>query len=103
MTTLSISAPSSPPEQFTATALSSSAILLQWNPLSIDSTNGIIQQYVVTLLEQETGNVTQITTINTSFNMTNLHPYYTYECSVSAVTVASGPLTMVTIQMPEDG
>ena len=95
--------PSSSPEQFTATATSTSVMLLLWNPPAFDSTNGIFQHYVITVLEQETGNTTQITTTNTNYTMTGLHPYYTYMCGVSAVTVANGPQAFVTIQMPEDG
>ena len=34
----------------------------------------------------------------------SLHPYYTYDCIVSAYTVASGPYTeVVTVRTPEDG
>ena len=103
LTTVFFLAPSSSPEQFTATATSTSVMLLLWNPPAFDSTNGIVQHYVLTVLEQETGNTTQITTTNTNYTMTGLHPYYTYMCSVSAVTVANGPQAFVTIQMPEDG
>ena len=103
LTTVFFLAPSSSPEQFTATATSRSVMLLLWNPPAFDSINGIVQHYVVTVLEQETGNTTQSTTTNTNYTMTGLHPYYTYMCSVSAVTVANGPQAFVTIQMPEDG
>ena len=103
LTTVFFLAPSSSPEQFTATVTSISVMLLLWNPPAFDSVNGIVQHYVVTILEQETGNTTQITTTNTNYTMIGLHPYYTYMCSVSAVTVANGPQAFVTIQMPEDG
>ena len=58
---------------------------------------------MVALLEQETGHTFQNTTINSQLIQQNLHPYYTYLCSVTAVTVGSGPAATVTIQMPEDG
>lgn len=43
------------------------------------------------------------TTTSTTHTLTGLHPYYTYVCSVSAVTVGEGPEAIVTVQMPEDG
>ena len=41
-------------------------------------------------------NVTQLTVID-------LHPYYTYKCSVAAETVGLGPYsTILTVQLDED-
>ena len=82
--------------------MSSSILMLQWSPPNSENIHGIIQNYEVRLVEQETGNETQITTIDTTITVTNLHPYYTYQCSVSAVTVAIGPSIEIIIQMPED-
>ena len=97
-------APSSPPEQFNASASSSSTLLLRWNPPSISSVNGIIQYYNVIIVEQETDTIVQsTTTTSTQLLVFNLHPYYIYICSVTAVTIGSGPFVNVTIQMPEDG
>ena len=83
--------------------MSSSTLMLQWNPPNSDNIHGIIQNYEVKLVEQETSIETQITTIDTTITVTNLHPYYTYQCKVSAVTVAIGPSIKITIQMPEYG
>ena len=86
-----------------STAMSSSVLTLQWSPPNSDNIHGIIQNYELRLVEQETANETLITTINTVVTVTNLHPYYTYQCSVSAVTVAIGPSIEMIVQMPEDG
>ena len=41
---------------------------------------------------------------NPDVTITGLHPYYTYQCNVSAVTVAEGPFSnFVQITTLEDG
>ena len=97
-------APSSPPEQFNASAASSTELLLQWSPPVLSAINGIIQHYSVVVVEQDT-NVIQYNAATTISQVLvpNLHPYYVYTCSVSAFTVGSGPLASITFQMPEDG
>ena len=98
------SVPSSPPEQFNTSADSSSTLQLQWNPPSSLSVNGIIQHYIITVYEVETDTIFQSTTsTSTQLSVSGLHPYYIYTCSISAVTIGSGPVMNITIQMPEDG
>ena len=55
--------------------------------------------------EVETGMEFHFTTAATSYSVSNLlHPYYTYECIVSAYTIAIGPYTDEVIVMThEDG
>ena len=55
----------------------------------------------ITILEQETGNV--FYSITPSIVVSSLHPYYTYKCTVSAVTIGNGPVASLVIQMPEEG
>ena len=52
----------------------------------------------------ETGNQIEIAATLTSITLSSLHPYYVYECSVSAYTVAAGPYSeIITIRTAEDG
>ena len=83
-------APSSPPENLTGVALSSTLIYLQWAlPIAIDI-NGVITKYVVKIEEVYTGQSYNLFTENMHVNVGPLHPYYIYECSVAAYTIATG-------------
>ena len=51
-----------------------------------------------------TGSLTHLDTSATSIAIPSLHPYYMYEYTVAAYTVAVGPYSIVSrVQMPEDG
>ena len=55
-------------------------------------------------MEIETGMMNNYVTDSTHITLADLHPFYTYSCSVAAETVDVGPFTVaVTAQMPEDG
>ena len=95
--------PSSPPENVNVLALSTSALQLIWDPPSISAANGIIQSYSIKIIYQAANTVVQnVTTTNTQLTVSGLHPHYVYTCSISAVTIGSGPVMNITIQMPED-
>ena len=57
------------------------------------------------IVEQETGRVFSLTTRDTRLNVTSLHPYYTYNCTIAAATFAgTGPFSPPVItQLPETG
>ena len=97
--------PSSPPQNYTIEALDSRTILLEWNPPDIEEQNGIVRQYLARITETETETEFQVVTNETSsLNITGLHPYYTYQVSIAAVTIGVGPFTEVkTVRNPEDG
>lgn len=78
-------------------------MLLKWAPPSAEGINGIIQHYNITVTELETSLITYYATSSLLFSLTNLHPFYTYKCTVAAVTIGVGPITTLIIQMPEDG
>ena len=87
-----------------ATALSSSSLMLTWLPPPPGSHNGIIREYRINITEIQTGNTFLLSSTSLTIAVTSLHPYYTYECTVSAYTVATGPFTEPTIiTTPEDG
>ena len=64
----------------------------------------MIRQYLINVTELETGaNFLQVSTA-TQFTLYSLHPYYTYEFTLAAVTVGVGPASIpITVRTDEDG
>ena len=87
------SGPYSAPTNFEVIAYSSAALFLTWDNPPATDLNGVIRKYNVRILEVETGKTLQLTSNKTSIRVTDLHPYYLYNCSVAAYTVADGPYT----------
>jgi len=97
-------APTSPPLSPTGVAVSSSSLSLSWHPPPPEHENGLIRQYIVNITEVATGRIFQHTTPTNSLLVSLLHPYYTYQWTVSAYTVGNGPYTnLSTVTTPEDG
>ena len=93
--------PTVAPENVTISAINASAIYLSWN--GVTTRVGILRSYVIRALEEETGVVMEYRTSLTSISIF-VHPDYTYRCSVSAFTVASGPFSdVVTVKTPQAG
>ena len=64
----------------------------------------MIREYKTNITEVETGTMWQVTSITSSVTVPMLHPYYTYEWRVSAVTIGDGPYSETsTVMTPEDG
>ena len=99
-------APSAPPQNLTVTISSSTTALFQWLPPKPNSQNGIIQYYVLQLHNSDTGLSTTINSLPadiTNHFLSYLHPFYSYTCSIAAVTIGTGPSSRnVSFQMPED-
>ena len=53
--------------------------------------NGIIDHYIVRVMEVYTGRVFTLRTEEATIQVGPLHPYYVYECQVAAFTVGLGP------------
>ena len=86
------------------TAIDSRTLMISWMPPPFEHQNGIIREYQVNITESETEMVYHLTTAATSLTVPSLHPFYTYNCTVAAFTVAEGPYSLeVNITMPEDG
>lgn len=84
--------------------MSPEIIRFTWDPPPIQFQNGLIRSYMIKVMENETGVVTQHSTTMTQINLNSLHAYYVYELVVAAVTVASGPFSQpVTVQTHPDG
>ena len=64
---------------------------------------GDVRDYTVRILELDTGLVRDIRSANTYITVL-VHPDYSYNCSVSAVTVGRGPFSaVVSVTTPQDG
>ena len=97
-------APSGPPQLVSAQDVSPTYVILAWDPPLLEVRNGIIQNYIIRIIELETGRALNLSTTTTSINVTSLHPYYNYNCTVAAVTSGTGPFSPhLVIQLPEDG
>ena len=97
--------PSSPPQTPHGNAISSTAITLFWSPPPADMQNGIIAKYAINITEVETDRSFSLFSSTTSVNVTSLHPYYTYNCTIAAVTsIGAGPYTnVITVLTFQDG
>ncbi|KAM7414498.1 hypothetical protein PAMA_019354 [Pampus argenteus] len=92
--------PSTAPLLVSTRNLSSSSIAVVWQrPLEA---NGEITEYTLTLFGPGGSNSTQ--TPNTSFILTNLHPYTAYNLTVTAATrKGSGPVLLLPLHTDEGG
>ena len=96
--------PRTPPLNVSGTVLNSSTIVLNWNPPDIEDQNGIVRYYVVNVTEVQTANIFLFTANTTALSISSLHPAYTYEITVSAVTIGPGPFSLaITLQTAEAG
>jgi len=87
-----------------AANVTSDSISLIWDPPTAANQNGIIRAYNISLSVLPSGENIQLTTINTKLYLDMLHPYYTYNFIISAVTVGPGPPSAVyTITTEEEG
>lgn len=84
--------------------MSSTSINLTWSLPPASDINGVITAYHILITEVITERVFNFTSTTTSLLAVGLHPYYTYECIVSAFTIGNGPYSQViNITTPEDG
>ena len=103
MVTIFFPAPSGSPANFQTKALDSRSIQLSWDPLPLALQNGIVRQYIVTIVDIA-GDARVINTTATSVNIAALNPFTMYTCTVAAETIAVGPSTSpVQLVTPQDG
>ena len=97
-------APTSAPTNISGLAVDSTGISISWNPPLFEDQNGIIRHYAINITELETGITFSHVSLTTSISLYNLHPFYRYSVTVTAVTVGPGPATIAfTVQTREDG
>ena len=91
--------PTAAPDDFAVTVLDSMSIQLSWSPPPTEHQNGEILEYRIRTVEVETGREMQYSSTSTSMTVSPLHPYYSDQCRVAAVTTAGiGPFTTVVEQ-----
>ena len=97
--------PSGPPTNVQGIAISSTSIRLTWEPPRPEDQNGVIQAYEITITEVQTGRIMYFQEGGMDFLLivNSLHPYYTYQCSISAETIGSGPAANVSITTHQEG
>ena len=83
--------PSGPPQNVSGLSINSTAIMVSWRAPQFEDQNGAIRHYIINVTELETGYVFGAITTQTEITFSFLHPYYTYVCTVYAVTVGAGP------------
>lgn len=97
----SIPVPTVAPGNLSVTVLSATALYASWN--SVFTPVGDVRDYILRLLEVDTGLVIDIRSAATYITVP-VHPAYTYNCSISAVTVARGPFSaVISVNTPQDG
>lgn len=81
------------------------SIVLRWNPPLPEDRNGPITNYLVSVTVVETGQMFEINTTATTYQLFQLTPYTTYTFTIAASTeVGLGPYsTLISVQTPEDG
>lgn len=93
-------APSGAPNALSVDITSPSTITLEWTPPNMEEQNGVIEHYRIVLTSIDDGNILTLIVAETSTTVNNLHPHYTYVCSVLAFTVGYGPNASIFFQMP---
>ena len=93
---LFLTVPGRPPENFTADVVSSTEILLMWQPPASEIHNGLVRNYTMFVIEVQTNTNHSYTLQSQASEDPALlvefhHPYYDYVCSVAAVAIGPGP------------
>ena len=83
--------PSGPPQNISGLSINSTAIALSWSAPRFEDRNGAIRHYTINVTEFETGFEFSAVTTQMGITFSSLHPYYTYVCTVYAVTIGAGP------------
>ena len=93
-----LAAPSVPPENIQAEAVSPTSISIMWDPLPQEVRNGIIRQYTI-LMTAEPAWVDYpaelVTNDTTELVVTGLTPFVTYEIQLNAHTISPGPFSSI--------
>ena len=101
-----ITAPNTPPRDLEVSIVGTTSLHLSWSAPYEEDWNGVIREYHVNITEINSvqAQLLTYTTTNLFITVQSLHPFYTYECQVSAFTVATGPFTNVSeVTLPEAG
>jgi receptor-type tyrosine-protein phosphatase Q len=95
--------PSASPQNLTGFANGSRCIILIWLPPPVDTRNGVIQRYTISIFVTETRESLVLFSEGAQLVFDIAHPYYTYTFAVAAETIGAGPYgAELTITTPED-
>ena len=83
-------------------ATGSHSVVLTWEQPPLEHRNGRIRRYQVRLVEIESGDILQLVSQSAQVNVSNLHPFYNYNCSVAAETIAIGPFSDYILAQTEE-
>ena len=72
-------------------ASTSTSVTLNWGAPQEEYQNGVIRHYRIAVNELDTDKYFTVTSLHTSRVISDLHPFYTYNFGVCAVTVGVGP------------
>ena len=97
--------PSGTPTNVQGVTISSTSIRLTWEPPLPGDQNGVIQAYNITITEVPTGRMMYFREdgMDSLLTVNSLHPYYTYQCSISAETIGSGPAANISVTTHQGG
>lgn len=96
-------APSGPPQSLTSEPQNSRTLELSWEPPADDMQNGLLRHYHIAIRSsQDVVGERNFTTSEVTLVVQNLHPFYTYEFVVTAVTIGPGPSASITSRLPQD-
>ena len=96
--------PTGAPANLTAPRTTTTSLSLSWDPPRFDLQNGIIRYYTVFISDVTNGSSWELTSNTTRIQVSNLQPFFTYNCSVAAFTIGLGPTSdPVVIQLPQAG
>lgn len=96
MATYQLAAPSVPPENIQAEAVSPTSLAITWDPLPPEARNGIIRHYSILITaEQPWVDYTRELVENgtTGLIVMGLTPFVTYEIQINAHTIFPGPFS----------
>ena len=100
-------APSGRPYNISVTDITSNSISISWTAPDPSQRNGIIRRYFIYLTAKDHSFTTitySTSASSTSYNLTDLNPYTSYQIKVAAITISPGPnSTAETIRTGEAG
>ena len=97
-------APSGRPHNITVLNVTSNSIYLSWTAPDPSQQNGVIWRYLIYLTANDYSITYSTSTSSTTYNLTDLNPYTSYQVKVAAVTISPGPnSTAETIKTGETG
>ena len=98
-------APTGAPLNVSAVPVGSRSALLSWEAPTVDTQNGIIRAYNISVVELESRREWSFVSsgMDTYRILSSLHPFYWYNCTIAAYTITSGPIGFTLVQTLPEG